>query len=136
MWPLGVEFADEVIEAGLLLQAVHAGRSGCFLLQRQMHALVAAVLLRVARLDALDGDAEAQPPDGELGEIEEGVGAGERHAIVGPDRRGQATLLEELLEGGDGGVFAGRFEGFAEQQVARGVVGDSQRDSSTGRCRA
>jgi hypothetical protein len=45
-----------------------------------MHALVAAVLLRMARLDALDLDAEAEPPDRELGEVEEGAGAGERGA--------------------------------------------------------
>jgi len=35
-----------------------------------MHALVAAVLLRMARLNALDADAEAQPLDRQLGEIE------------------------------------------------------------------
>jgi hypothetical protein len=31
-----------------------------------VHALVTPVLLRLARLDALDRDAEAQPPDREL----------------------------------------------------------------------
>src|SRR5215813_14900174 len=102
-------------------------RSGCLFLQRQMHALVAAVLLWVARLDALDGDAEPQPPHREFGEIKEAVWTGERHAIVRPDRLGQAALLEELLEGGDGKVLAGRFKGFAEQEKARGVVGDDQR---------
>ena len=40
---------------------------------------------------------------------------------------GQAALEEELLEGGDGEVLAGRFEGLAEQQEARGVVGDGER---------
>ena len=50
-----------------------------------MHALVAAVLLGMTWLDALDGDAEAEPPDRELGEIEEAAWAGERHAIVGAD---------------------------------------------------
>jgi len=48
----------------------------------------------VARLDALDGDAEAKPPQREFGEIEEGVRTGERHAIVGPDRLGWAALLK------------------------------------------
>jgi len=88
VWPFGIEFLNKVVEAGLLLQTVHSGRSGCFFLQRQMHALVAAVLLRVARFDALDGDAEAEPPHREFGEIEEAVWTGERHAIVRPDRLG------------------------------------------------
>ena len=45
---------DEGVEASLLLQAVHAGRAGRFLLESEVDTLVAAVLLRVARLDALD----------------------------------------------------------------------------------
>src|ERR1700739_3321246 len=73
VWPFGIELLNKVVEAGLLLQAVHSGRSGCFFLQRQMHALVAAVLLWVARLDALDCDAEPQPPPREFGEIKEAV---------------------------------------------------------------
>ncbi len=92
-----------------------------------MHALVAAVLLRLTGLDALDGDPEPEPPDGEPGDIEEAVGAGKRHAVVGPDRLGQAALLEELFEGRNGEVLAGRFERLAEQEEARGVVGDGER---------
>jgi hypothetical protein len=67
VWPLGIEFLHEAIEASLLLQGVEAWRAGCFLLQGQMHTFMAAVLLRMARLDALDADAEAQgrvPPGG------------------------------------------------------------------------
>ena len=48
----GVEFGDEVIEPRLLLQTIHARWTGGFFLQRQMHALVAAVPLRMRRLDA------------------------------------------------------------------------------------
>ena len=127
MGPFGIEFSQEVVEAGLLLQAVHARRPGRFLLEREMHALVAAVLLGMAGLDALDGDAEPQPPDGELGEVEQAVRTGERDAVVGPDRQRQAAFAEELLEGGDGEVLAGQFKGFADQNKARGVVGDGQR---------
>jgi hypothetical protein len=81
--PLGVELFPEGVEAVLLLQAVHARRTDGFLLERAMHALVAAVLLRRARLDAFDLDAEPQPPDGKLGEGEERVGAAEGDAVVG-----------------------------------------------------
>jgi hypothetical protein len=54
---LVVELVEEIVEAGLLLQAVHARRSGGFLLKGEAHTLVAAVLLRVAWLDTLDIDA-------------------------------------------------------------------------------
>ena len=49
MRPLLVVALDEAIEARLLLQHVGGGGLGGFLLQRQMHALVAAVLLRDGR---------------------------------------------------------------------------------------
>ena len=58
-----VELLNEGIEACLLLQAVHSWRTGCFLLEGEVHALVPAVLLRMAWFDAFDGDAEAEPPD-------------------------------------------------------------------------
>ena len=76
MRSFGVELLHEGVEAGLLLEAVHARRPGGFLLEGEVHALVAAVPLRLSWLDALDRDAEPEPPDGELGEVEEGVGAG------------------------------------------------------------
>jgi len=40
----------------------------------------------MAWLDALDRDAEAKPPDRELGEVEQGVGTGEGHAVIGAYR--------------------------------------------------
>lgn len=61
-----------------------------------------------------DLDAELEPPDGKLGEIEETIGAGERDAIVGADRSGQAALAKELLEGGYGGLFLGSLHGLAQ----------------------
>jgi hypothetical protein len=58
MRPVVVEILDEVIELPLLLEEVFGGRFGGFLLERQMHALVAAILLRIAGFDALDADPE------------------------------------------------------------------------------
>ena len=92
-----------------------------------MHALVTAVLLRMAGLDAFDRNAEAKPPDRELGEIEQGIGTGEGHAVVGADGERQAALAEQSFEGRAGEVFAGRLQRFAQQQEARGMVGDGQR---------
>src|SRR5438270_12888907 len=102
MRAFGIELVDEVIEAVLLLQAVLAWRAGGFLLQGQMHAFVAAVLLRPARLDAFDGDAKPQPPDRELGEAEQGIGTGEGNAVVGADGDWQSALGEQLFEGRKG----------------------------------
>jgi hypothetical protein len=44
-----------------LLQTIRAWRPGRLLLQREVHALMPAILLRMARLDAFDRDAEAKP---------------------------------------------------------------------------
>ena len=66
MRPFVIELADEGIEAFLLLQAIGARRPGCFLLESEVHAFMAAILLRMAGLDAFDGDAEPEPPDREL----------------------------------------------------------------------
>ncbi len=101
VWSFLVEFFYELVEAGLLLQAVHAGRPGGLFLEREMHALVTPVLLGISRLDPLDGDAEFQPPDREFGEVEQGIRAGEGHAVVGSDSLREAALLEKLLERGD-----------------------------------
>src|SRR3984893_7213176 len=50
MRPLVVVAFNEVIELGLLLQEVFAGRLGGLQLQGQMHTLVSSVLLRMARV--------------------------------------------------------------------------------------
>ncbi len=124
---LGVVAVDEVVEAGLLLQKVRAGGLCGFELQGQMHALMAAVFLRTAWLDALDLDAEPEPPDRQLREVEQRIGAGEGHAIVRADGRRQTKLLEEPLENREGVGFFGGGEGFAADEIAAGEVGDGER---------
>ena len=56
---------DEGIEALLLLQEIERSGLGGILLQCQMHALVTAVLLWVAGLDALDLDQKTRARSGE-----------------------------------------------------------------------
>ena len=64
MRTLVVVLVDEVLELILLLQKRARWRFGSGLLKRLVHALMSAVLLRVARLYALDMDAKTQPPHG------------------------------------------------------------------------
>src|SRR5882757_1836130 len=119
MRPFGIELADEGVEAFLLLQAVAAWWPGCFLFEGEVHSLVTAVLLRMAGLDAFDGDAEPEPPDRELREIEQGIGTGEGHAVVGAHGKRQAALAEQPFEGGNCRLFAGGIERFADRKSTR-----------------
>src|SRR5262249_20815115 len=92
-----------------------------------MHAFMAAVLLRVTGLDALDLDAEPEPPDRELGEVEEGIRTGEGDAIVGADGLGQAEFLENGLKYGESVGFLSRGECLASEQVSTGEVSGRER---------
>jgi hypothetical protein len=65
MRPLVVVLAGKVFKLVLLLQESVCRRLGGRLLKREMHTLMAAVLLRIARLYPFDVDAQAQPPHGE-----------------------------------------------------------------------
>src|SRR5262249_30339658 len=86
----------------------------------------AAVLLRMARLDTLDGNAEPQPPHREPTQVEETIGRGERYAVVGTNGMGQAALLKQALKGGEGSLLFDRFHGLAEQEVTAGVIGNGK----------
>src|SRR5260221_11679228 len=70
-----------------------------------MHAFMAAVLLWMARLDSLDGNAEPQPPNGESAQVEQTIGRGEGHAVVGTNGSWQARFLKPALKGGKGSLF-------------------------------
>ena len=78
MGPLLVEAGDEVVEARLLLQDIRGGWLRRFRLQRQMHAFVPPVLLRMARFDAFQLNAQAEPPHRELAQPVERMPRGER----------------------------------------------------------
>ena len=61
-----------------------------------MHALMAAILLGMARFDPFHADAQAQPPDRELAQVESSVRGSEGQAIIATDAGGQAALLKSL----------------------------------------
>lgn len=81
VWPLDIVAIDEVVEPGLLQQEVVRSRPRGLRLQGQVHTLVAAILLRVAGLDALDLDAE--PLDRQPAWAEQGIGTGKGNAVIG-----------------------------------------------------
>ena len=70
---------------------------------------------------------EPQPPHRELAQAEEGVRAGEGHAVVGADGLGQAELLEHPLEDGEGVDLLGGRQRLAAEQIAAGEVADGER---------
>jgi hypothetical protein len=51
-----IEFLQEGVELGLLLQEVDAGRADGFVFQGEMHALMPTILLGIAGTDPLNRD--------------------------------------------------------------------------------
>ncbi len=74
MWAVLVIAGNKRVEAGLLLEDVGRGRLGRFGLQREMHALVPAVLFGMPGSDPLDLNPESQPPDRQPAQAVERVG--------------------------------------------------------------
>jgi len=60
----------------------------------------------MAGADALNGDAQPQPPHLELGELKHAMRRGEGDAVVGADRPKQAAFVKQALKGGKGEFFA------------------------------
>src|SRR4051812_20015002 len=98
VWPHLVELPTELVKTLLLLQGVRAGRSRGFRLERPVHPLMLAVLLRVGRLCSLMRDAQSQPPGRQPGQSGQ-ARRRERGAIVAADDPRQAMLIEDLVEG-------------------------------------
>src|SRR6516225_4683050 len=122
-----VEDVNKVIELRLLLREVQTGRLGGFLLQVQMHSLMAAILLRMARPDPLDPNSQAQPPNRKLAQVEEGMGRSEGKPVITTAVGRQTAFFKQSLKDRKGEVFAGRGQRLAGQQVAAGMIGDGQR---------
>jgi hypothetical protein len=90
-----VKDLDKFFEARLLLKKISGGRLGGLFLQGQMHALMTPVLLRMAGLDALNTDPQAEPPHRELAQVEQRMCGSERHTVIAADVGGQAALFKK-----------------------------------------
>ena len=126
MRALVVEDRNEFVDAGLLLQEVGGCWLGGFFFQGEMHALVTAILLRMASLDALDGNTETKPPDSKFARVEQGVCRREGNAVVATDAGGQAALLEKPLKHRESVILSGRRKRFTGEQKTAGVIGDGE----------
>jgi len=123
--PLIVEFIAEPVEATLLSGHAAGRRPSRLGFESSMHAFVAPVLLRLAWLDELGEDSQANPPSGEGGKAGEGVG-GERDAVVSADPGGETEFLEQADEHGFGAENSRGMKGLATDKVATEEIGDSE----------
>src|SRR5229473_2858369 len=78
-------------------------------------------------LDALNTDPQAEPPHGELAQVEQRMCGSERHTVIAADVGGQAALLKKPLKHRESVLFPGRRKGFTGEEKPAGVVGDRQR---------
>ena len=115
MRALVVKDLDKFIEAGLLLQEIRGRRFGGFFFQSEMHALMTPVLLRRTGLNSFDADSQAQPPDGQLAQVEQGMCGSEGHPIIAADVRGQAAFFKKPLKYRESVVFSGRGKGLTSE---------------------
>src|SRR3984893_860423 len=92
-----------------------------------MHTFMAAVLLRMARLDPFDADAQPEPPNREFAQVEQGVSGSEGHTVIAADVGGQAALLKKPFKHSESVVFSGREKSFTGKKKTAGVIGDGQR---------
>jgi hypothetical protein len=77
----------------------------CRLLERTVDAFMAPILLRPAWNDAVEANAELDPPDGKPTESPHGK-RGERRTVVSENRGGKAVLVEATLECPPDGISA------------------------------
>src|ERR1700747_136171 len=92
-----------------------------------MHAFMAAVLLRMPRVDAFNADSPAPPPDRELAPVKQGMGGSEGHAVVAADVGRQAALLKKPLKHSESIVFPGRRKSLTGEEKTAGMIGARSR---------
>src|SRR4029453_9265404 len=113
-------------EPSLLLQHVRSRRLRRFSLQRQVHALMPPILLRMPVFDPFELDPESQPPAGQLAQPVEGMRGRKRDPVIGPNPQREPKLFEGPLEDREGEFLLGGEQRLARQQIATREVGDGQ----------
>jgi len=116
----------ELVEGTLLPSERPPGRRTRGDLEREVHALVASVLLRLAGVDALDPDAQLRPPHGQLRQAPR-AGRCERLTVIRADGLRQPVRLEEFDEDAPYVLEARGVETDAGEKVARRTVHHRQR---------
>ena len=84
---------------------------------------MAAVLLRMAR-DPFDPNPQAQPPDRQFAQVEQGMVGSEGHPVIAAEVGRQTAFFKQPLKDRKGEVFAGRGQRFAGQQITADMIGE------------
>src|SRR6476659_3824776 len=114
----------EPIKASLL-SAQTVSRSIDVGFERAMHPLVARVLFGMARADALQPNAQLEPPDRQARQPTQRYRS-ERGAVVAADRLGQAVLAKAALHVRPYRLLTGMEQPLAQQQITTAVVRQGQ----------
>jgi len=123
---LGIEDFPESVESLLLLEQVVRSRSRRFGLERAVHALVCAVLLRVPRVDPMVSDPEPLPPDGQSRQAKQARRC-ERCAVVRQNSDRESVLAEDELHTRLRAFRANSAQALAAKHVARMLVRQRER---------
>jgi hypothetical protein len=112
--------------AALLLSAAVGrwGPCGCGV-QRPVQAVMTAMLLRCARLEAFREDPESDPPGRALRPSGQGMGR-DRAPMIGAETAGQAELVTQAGEDRCGLVHGGGVAGLAGQQETTVAIGHGE----------
>src|SRR6516165_175868 len=126
MWPVVVEVVAETVKPRLLLGRRGGRRARGLRLERGMHALVTAILLRRTGLNPLQANAQLGPLHRQPGQAARAAARGKRTAIVAADRPRQTQLAKGLLDHRLHCLDRLRHNATLDQKTAVGI-GDRQR---------
>src|SRR5687768_14288324 len=126
VWSIFIELGDERVEAPLLLSKIGRRRHCSFFLQRSMHALVAAVLIRRTATNEVRQNSQLHQSHAQRG-LPRQTHSSKRHSVIRSHRDGQAVLAEADDELAPCGLRRWMQQSLATNDEARIVVRYRQR---------